>query len=93
MENEIIDKTSAETKTNSSKEGEMHSEIYGVSKGHVYERSTPSKNTTTNKKEEPKKVETKKNNIGTKTSDVGKKNVKKSSNINDKYNKGRTGKK
>ena len=96
MENDIVDKTSAETKTNNSKEGEgegeIHSEIYGVSQGHVYERSTPSKKTT-NKKEEPKKVETKKSNVGTKTSDVGKKNVKKTSNVNDKYNKGRTGRK
>ena len=36
----------------------MHSEIYGVSKEHVYEKSTPTKNTTS--QVESKKFESKK---------------------------------
>ena len=64
MENEIYDPKNNSNKINETKKEEMHSEVYGVNKGHVYERSSPTKkttNTTTN----------------TKASDVGKKNVKK----------------
>ena len=63
--NKINDFKDAETEP-------MHSEIYGVNKGHVYEKSTPSKNTTTSKIE-TKKVETKKTSAPTKGSNAGKK--------------------
>ena len=68
----------------------IHSEIYGVNKGHVYEKSTPTK--ITNNKVEPKKVESKKSSASTKVSVPAKKNIK-GSNISNKANKGKTGKK
>ena len=73
--------------------GSMHSEIYGVNKGHVYEKSTSSKskNATTNKVE-TKKVESKKTTTSTKGTNAGKNNVK-GSNVTNKYTKGKTGKK
>ena len=86
-ENENIIKEKPEEKV------EMHSEIYGVNKGHVYERnvnnnSRKTTNTTQNKKIEnnPKS----KTNIGSKGTD--KKNIK-GSNIGTKYAKGKTNKK
>ena len=75
-----------------SKDETMHSEIYGVSKGHVYEKSSPTKNTTS--QVQSKKIENKKSSTtSTKKSDAGKKNIK-GSNVGNKYNnKGKTGKK
>ena len=81
-------------KINETKETEkaIHSEIYGVSKGHVYEKNTPTKKSTS--KVEDKKIETKKSTgtTHTKATDTGKKNVK-GTNVTNKYNKGKTGKK
>ena len=69
----------------------IHSEIYGVNKGQVYEKNTQNKKTTS--KVETKKVETKKSaGINIKGTDAGKKNAK-GANISNKYNKGKTGKK
>ena len=75
-----------------SKDETMHSEIYGVSKGHVYEKSSPTKNTTS--QVQSKKIENKKSSTtSNKKSDAGKKNIK-GSNVGNKYNnKGKTGKK
>ena len=70
----------------------MHSEIYGVSKGHVYEKSTPTKNTTS--QVESKKFESKKSSAtSTKISDTRKKKIKGSNVGNKYYNKGKTSKK
>ena len=75
-----------------SKDETMHSEIYGVSKGHVYEKSSPTKNTTS--QVQSKKIENKKSSTtSTKKSDAGKKNIKGSNVGNKYYNKGKTSKK
>jgi hypothetical protein len=85
-DNKINDLKDAETEL-------MHSEIYGVNKGQVYEKSnsSKSKNTTTSKVE-TKKVENKKTTTSTKGTNAGKNNFK-GSNVNNKYTKGKTGKK
>ena len=87
------DNDSEANKINETKDTDkpIHSEIFGVNKGKVYERNTPTKNITS--KVENKKVETKKTTgTTTKGTDVGKKNVK-GSNVSNKYSKGKTGKK
>ena len=77
-------------KINEIKGGEIHSEIYGVNKGQVYEKSssvTPVKKTV----EAPKQTENKKGKV-VKPKDTGKKNIK-GNNVTNKYNKGKTAKK
>ena len=50
MRKDNVDDLDNNNKINDLKDTEsMHSEIYGVNKGHVYEKSKPSKNTTTSK--------------------------------------------
>ena len=71
-------------------EGEkIHSEIYGVNKGHVYEKSIDSKITTDTKTQPQTKNNSK---VTTKANDSGKKNVK-GNTVANKANKGKTGKK
>ena len=67
----------------------IHSEIYGINKGQIYERNNEPKKST--EKIEEKKVETKKNNVpATKTNmNAGKKNIKTNNNISNKAKKGK----
>ena len=66
----------------------IHSEIYGISKGHVYEKSNPSPIQKSEAKNEPKKT-----NIGNKGQVTMKKNTKPNVAPAGKNTKGKTGKK
>ena len=98
MDKDNYDETKANNKINEEKDKNkhkdenMHSEIYGISKGHVYEKSISTKSSSS--KVETKKPDSKKSNTAsTKGSDIGKKNIK-GTNVGNKYtNKGKTGKK
>ena len=81
----------------------IKSEIYTISKGHVYEMNKSKQNNAkdnnmnakaNDKKEDAKKnaPSTKKSNIGTKSNNIGTKNSKGNFGVN-KYSKGKTGKK